>query len=371
MRELEKICKKIKPIKPREHRIRNFFKKHKEKAPYLLMGAGISLLLASGGGFWLHKNSEAKDSAQKSSIAFAQLQQAIYDESRKMHAEAILKPAEEPVLTESEAKKLAKRIGFPSSRINTDFLYAVNEIGHGLTERLYKDYGITHFARYASYVYKKDYDGRRTLAMEPWLKIIAANRWTGKQTKPILLLAHPRHDWNGAFDDAYWSTLNQIVEHYAIFVIESNNEKEFYKRVRFVAKKHGPINNMILGGHGSPTELRLGNGFAEKRSIDISDSKEIRRLRGCFSPHPTIILESCSTGGTKKGLAAVISRELRGTVFAPSMPGFITDINIDWSGKISAKYGACDEAPGEISLCSKDESEDVTRIFEKGKLVSF
>ncbi len=365
MQELERLCQKIKPIKPRKHRIRNFFKKHKDKAPYLLMGAGISLLLASGGGFWLHKNSEAKDSAQKISL----ISQYSNEELRKMRAEAILEPAEEPVLTDSEAKKLATRLGFPSSRINTDFLYAVNEIGPELTKRLYKDYGITHFARYTAYIYKKEYDKRRRVSMEPWLKEIAANTQTREQTKPILLLAHPDDDWNGAFDDTYWSTMTQIEKQYAIFVIESKDEREFYKRVRFVAKTHGAITAMILSGHGSPTGLWLGKGFAEKRILDVSDSKEIRRLRGCFSPHPTIILESCSTGATKNGLAAVISRELKSTVFAPSTPGSIEDINIDRSGKISAKYGGCESSFE--GICIKKRTEGVTRVFENGKLIRY
>ena len=330
------------------------------------MSAGISLMLA-GGGAWLHKNSKPDDSAQKIDLIFQQ----DGDRLEKMLAESFLKPAEKTVLTESEAKKLAKRLGFPSSRINTDFLYAVKEIGPELTERLYTDYGITQFTRYTSHIYKREYGKRRRANTEPWLNEIAANTRIREQTKPILLLAHPDDDWNGAFDDTYWSTMAQVAEQYTILVIESKDEREFYKRVRFIAKKHGAITAMILSGHGSPTSLWLGKGFAEKRTIDIWDSKEIRRLKRCFSPHPTIILESCSTGATKKGLAAVISRELKSTVFAPSIPASITGISIDESGKISAKYGACDRSFEGMSLCSIEERKDVTRVFKNGKLISF
>ena len=227
------------------------------------MGTGISLLLASGTGYLLHKNSESKDFAQKSSVA----SQSPDEKLRKMLAESVLEPAEEPALTEAEAKKLAKRIGFPSSRIDTDFLYAIKEIGPGPTERLYKDYGVTQFSRYSSYTYSKNHygSGKRRVS-EPLLNKIAANTGRQEHARPILLLAYPEYDWNQAFGEVYWSAINQMAEQYTILLIESKKEEEFYKRIRFVARTHGPITTMVLGGHGSPTGLWLEKRLCRKKN---------------------------------------------------------------------------------------------------------
>jgi hypothetical protein len=96
--------------------------------------------------------------------------------------------------------------------------------------------------------------------------------------------------------------------------------------------------------------------------LDVYDGKEIERLQRYFSPQPIILLNSCSTGATKHGIGAVISKALGGIVFAPSIPAAADEVILDPGGKILGAMYHSESGEGGAKN---------TRIFENGKMLPY
>lgn len=199
-----------------------------------------------------------------------------------------------------------------------EFVYAVKTVGEEKAKELWK-FGIRYFGRYS----------------KETLEAIYANlNPQHDKEKPLLLVVFTRNDWNGAF---YHSgrTLDQLTEKFRVLITEVDTEDEFYDKVKEVGQKYGKINTLVIGGHGQADSIRLGNLDDEKAKLDLTDKDELVQLRPYLKEKPTVVLVSCSTGKDRRGIAALISKQLNAArVFAPAIPANVTRFKIDAKGNI-------------------------------------
>ncbi len=190
-----------------------------------------------------------------------------------------------------------------------NFAYAFATIGKEITRELYEKFDIEYFIRY-SYELLMDVAHNDTMMGDK-----------------ILLVIFNKNDHNGAFYDR-GRGLDKFIGSYGIIISEAREEEDIYDMVHFVCGDYGKINTLIIGGHGEPESILLGNR-TEKGELDLSDEEEIAGLKQYFDIAPTIVLDSCSTGMDKDAIAGMLSRVLGARVFAPVRPNGRTIYSLD------------------------------------------
>jgi hypothetical protein len=119
--------------------------------------------------------------------------------------------------------------------------------------------------------------------------------------------------------------------------------------------KYGPgkVTAYLLFGHSDGESINLDyGGWGKNQTLTMEDIIKLDvfgKRSGEHAKHPTIILNSCSTG---QKLAKHISKYFGARVFAPLVPARIKWIQVDKSGKIEGvRYS------------------DSSIIFDRGKIV--
>lgn len=210
-----------------------------------------------------------------------------------------------------------------------NFSYALNvlEDDENLTKEekikgLYTEMNMLYFGRYA----KKTLD-QTAKYLDP--------DYTPK--RPIAFVAFNKHDWNKAFyNDA--NEVSNLSRYYDIFAIETDSEDYFYKKAGEIKKKYGKIPALVLGGHGTKESINFGKGD-EKGDIDVGDEEELEKLKSNFSDNLIVISVACSSGLGEGSIAAVLSKALDATVWAPNEDTCLEEIVVNKkNGSIKVNY---------------------------------
>ncbi len=243
----------------------------------------------------------------------------------------------------------------------------------GSVKQLYEEYGIANFGRYEADMLLRqlemtDQDSRYGVAI------------------------YPEADYNGAFfqnrKQLYDASLQLRVGGFETRVVEAGSQRELARRLLRLHKKHSPAGNKfsfaIVGGHGSPNSIALGNEKpyvpppmpdpkksdedyrkeleAWKQSISTDTGKFVtddllegeginRALEEWFETGAPKVLVSCSTGA-EGGIAEKASGRTSGEVIAPKIPTNVKKIgvsfddqgkpvfSVEYSEGVAARYAA-------------------------------
>jgi hypothetical protein len=225
-----------------------------------------------------------------------------------------------------------------------DVLNSMNEENPEMARQLREKYGIEVFGRYTPHTLKSIFEDDKMGVTPPHSGLIVM----------------PKDDWNGAFfqNAAIWQ---KMVCGLHTRIAEAGSKIQIARSIINHSRQVGPIEYLIIGGHGSPRSIQMGAmDLAEDQTrsrsqilIDDFQKKGVNRLfKDYFIPEPTIIAVSCSTGADLErspvssnsndhhdargssdtipfsGIGQVGSSASGGTVFAPNMP---TSLKlIDW-----------------------------------------
>ena len=204
-----------------------------------------------------------------------------------------------------------------------NFGWALATIGEEKTRALYYDFGIEYFYRYTKKTLEELYKSRNAHY---------------KEDRSVVLAVFNKNDHNGAFYRE-GEELEKLTKFYKVIIIETDIEDGFYKAIEKTGKIEGGIDVLIVGGHGSPDRLILGNekGLSEAAYLDLTDEQEIkeRALKKWMRPSSKAILIGCSTGKDEKSIAAMNSRTLGiEETYAPRDKSSKTNYHLKKSGEL-------------------------------------
>jgi len=222
----------------------------------------------------------------------------------------------------------------------------------GSARALYEQYGIANFARYDSNILLRQLD---VADKDPRYGVVI----------------YPEADWNGAFfqnaQQLYDASLQLRVGGFETRIVEAGSQRELARRLLRLHKKYSPAGNKfsfsIIGGHGSPNSLALGNDksldpppFPDPTKSDAERERELeawrnsistdtgsfetgdllegdginRALEEWFEPNAPKVLVSCSTGA-EGGIAERASTQTSGEIIAPKIPTNIKKIAVTFN----------------------------------------
>ncbi|MFN7990831.1 MAG: hypothetical protein U0R44_01595 [Candidatus Micrarchaeia archaeon] len=210
------------------------------------------------------------------------------------------------------------RAPYISPMVYLNFADAIERIGEERTRELYRSYGIRYFARYSTAMLNEMYENR-----DP----------ARARERPMLLVIYPHSDFNGAFYDSR-EQLDQLRRHFNVIVYERGDEEGAFRAAEEFGRRYGRSSTVLIGGHGSPDSIRLGEA-TDAGMLDLTDEAGLARFRTALGPDPTVILQSCSTGRDQGSIGAMISRVLGARLFAPTVPGRIDGFEFDDEGRVS------------------------------------
>ncbi len=235
----------------------------------------------------------------------------------------------------------------------------------GAAKKLYEDYGIANFGRYEQDMLLRQID---IADKDPRYGIVI----------------YPEADYNGAFfqngKQLYDASLQLRTGGFETRIVEAGSQRELARRLLRLHKKYSPAGNKfsfaIVGGHGSPNSIALGNDkpldpppFPDPKKSQEEYEKELdvwrksistdtgrfvtddllegegiqRALQEWFEESAPKVLVSCSTGA-EGGIAEQASAQSSGEVTAPKIPTNVKkiDVSFDTNGKpvFSVEYFA-------------------------------
>ncbi len=212
-----------------------------------------------------------------------------------------------------------------------NFAYAVSILGEQKTQELHNKNGIVYFARYSPKMLEETYAN-----LDP----------KRKTDKPILVVAYNKNDWNGAFYEGVNTNMQDLTKHYKLIIYEVNGEQRFYEKLLYTRINYGKINTLIIGGHGEPGMIQMGDPTPEQ-SIDLGDSVNLSMVYDVFDrkdTRPKVILVSCSTGKNEGAIGGLLSKVWGADLEAPKIPTNIKRFDLAADGKIEkVVYGFSSE----------------------------
>jgi hypothetical protein len=228
----------------------------------------------------------------------------------------------------------------------------------GITDVLFKEFGITHFAIYPEVILIDQYD--------EFIKLGKNNR-KGKDF-PYGIVVNPQVDTIGAFADEkemYKKFYDQLQENgYGLKIYEVENIK---KLVYAFCKSHlsyGEISFAILGGQasgGNQLDLSPKGGKERNLSHDKLKKKIAKVVRSTLAKHPIIVLNSCLIGALDNSLGQKIS-ELDAEVI-----GTGAHINIIKEIKIKILDG--NRIDFSVDYANENGETIGANVFEKGACI--
>lgn len=221
----------------------------------------------------------------------------------------------------------------------------------GSAKRLYEEYGIANFGRYEERMLLHQID---IIDQDPQYGVII----------------YPEADHNGAFfqnrHQLYDASLQLRTGGFETRIVEAGSQRELARRLLRLHKKYSPAGNKfsfaIVGGHGSPNSIALGNEkpldpppFPDPSKSDEEQEREMdawrksisigkgsfvtddllagegiqRALQEWFEESAPKVLVSCSTGA-EGGIAEQASAQASGEVIAPKTPTNVQKISISF-----------------------------------------
>lgn len=218
--------------------------------------------------------------------------------------------------------------GDKKKRIATDLerIISLEASEAGSTRVLTKEFGIYHYYRY------------------PEVMLLRQYRERNRADLPYGVVINAYSDYNGAFrndsnNKELYTKLSILHNYkYAVRIMEAGSPNEIRKRLEYVNKKYGNEHKIafaMLGGHGTRNGIRFGEGIMSGK-LYVGDLKgrggSLGQAGEFFEEHPTIILNSCSTGRkrifSRDSFGQIVSNALGATVFANNSPGAINSLEV-------------------------------------------
>lgn len=117
--------------------------------------------------------------------------------------------------------------------------------------------------------------------------------------RPVAVVISPRVDSNGAFRDNA-NNLHRLSRAYRVMYYEVETDTDVVAAVKN-AHQLGPIELLVLGGHGSRDQINLGANIVplwlnEKYYFDNGDIDEMAQIRRHLAPGAHIVTDSCLGG---------------------------------------------------------------------------
>ncbi len=171
----------------------------------------------------------------------------------------------------------------------------------------------------------------------PTLDLVSRNWNSEKADKPVALVILNRNDWNGAFlniDELYYS----LSDKYYLLITEASEEEEAQEQLKKAKEKFGAISFVLIGGHGEPSQINLGDGDGEKYYIDNKDKDFFNVLKDSTRDGAVVVLQSCSAGKGDSSIAEELSMGSQRTVFAPTCPSNIRRFVLGDKGVVDVEY---------------------------------
>lgn len=161
-----------------------------------------------------------------------------------------------------------------------------------------------------------------------------------KKEKPLAVVVQPtsdaiyllgtRFERPGNPEDSAFGANREMIDSfrktYDVRVLEVRSPSLMLELLRRMRNNYGPIDFLMIGGHGTPTSINLGYDpelhearAARNYELRIDDSHIFKRIGINLDPNAQIVLLSCSNGAKRKNgnIAMAISKELKGReVFA-------------------------------------------------------
>jgi hypothetical protein len=182
-----------------------------------------------------------------------------------------------------------------SSLLTMEVLMAEGaDVLHGV----YRKFGIRQFGRY-----------QPSTLFEQLVEFQAADP---DQARPRTLVVTGTDDWNGGlhYAEKEFSPLSPVY-------MEASTVPELIRAIVRTRRHFGPINNLIISGHGSKDSLQLSDGGHYITNEAIARLNALARIKDedILVPDAKIVLAGCSNGKLG-GLAQTISRISGLTVIA-------------------------------------------------------
>lgn len=187
--------------------------------------------------------------------------------------------------------------------------------GSSLT--LFQEFGIAAFGRYPLNLLLRQYEQRNNNDI------------------PYGIAIYPRDDKlpDGSKVGVFYEARNPLSKFsdqlkglgIGIRIIECESKIDIARYFIRFDRKYGnthKIDFAIIAGHGTESSIMFG-GYDQDHSLYVEDinppseNHTIRKTAKFFSPNPTIILSSCSTGKSDAGIAQQLSEALNAEVIAP------------------------------------------------------
>ncbi len=187
-------------------------------------------------------------------------------------------------------------------------LYAIDKLEQampGSAAKLYKQFGIRHFARY------------------PQKLLLRQAEYAENDTVPYGIALYPTADRNGTFsyDEKMFTNLSNDLKGIGceLRVMEVKGKHDIGRRF-FMLRDAFPthlIEFAVIGGHGDAESITLG-GDQARETLSKKDltGRGMKRIGGFFVHQPSIVLVSCSTG-KESGIGQEISSIFGAEVTAP------------------------------------------------------
>lgn len=194
----------------------------------------------------------------------------------------------------------------------------IEEQRHGAVQALNRQFNIVGFGRHPVELLIKQFDERE------------------KTDLPYGVIITARQDRNGAYasfnsvraNDVF---LKQLDGHCLIRIVECGTAREIIEALVKLNRAYGErqkISFAIIRGHGTPEDITLGSGsYGKLTKEQLTGTAPNRIISNFFVNHPTIILDSCSTGESG-GIAESMADQADATIYAPKYVTQHPDIDV-------------------------------------------
>lgn len=199
---------------------------------------------------------------------------------------------------------------------NLETMHALEKRLPGSVRRLHEEYGIRSFGRYPIDVLIRQLEEHDS----------------GEQPYGIILF--PRDDHNGAFyhnQEMVQPLLGELNGKYQLKVVECKDKLEMGRRLVYLHQRFGRASFALLGGHGEKDKIIFGDNRTRETTLHREDFEysSVRGVKKFFVDHPTIILNSCSTG-QEGGVGQELSTAFDAQVIAPNVQTAIKSISVSF-----------------------------------------
>ena len=226
-------------------------------------------------------------------------------------------------------KHFAELLNYKSGNLVSliESMDSIEMVQKGGVKILNEEYNICEFARY------------------PATALLDQLKQKNEQA-PYGLIILPRSDHNGAFKNMKSGISNisgEIKGKHLLRIFEASGKIDIARILLECNGKYGSNNKisfLVLEGHGQLNEIDLGSHLLdnsakkEQRLISMSDfeGEGAKRIKEFFVKNPTIVLDSCDTGG-EKGIGRKISSSYGAKVTAPEISVGALDIHAKYDNK--------------------------------------